>query len=1099
MKLMRMARTIVPDRNRIGEKAVSGKLFAENIRKKYEPGDTGEFPPSSFVFLSADEEQESEQQMGILINYLVTLNQFQFSFLKNSYMRRYYLSIKNQCDWLTALLGFSGCHKEKLNELQQIYQIITSREEWKQEAGILNRYHDTEERNQINLQLYQMKGQIARKLEKTSGKQLDIRRPWLLADTEVSLTAWSSEEAKKFFWKIQRVSSWEQQMIFRAAGVSSLIGLMKKLKMIRKENWRQEAERLQSNLEVLFLDERVFHEIVKTNITQKQLSILNKTVRRTQETKFSKWIKRFAGKSVTTEEQLFQEKNSFLNLLESEEQDKKSEEDQNLDYFLQEMVEAVTYVGQNEWKELKQQLFRISLEFSEDSPISVWMKEQGGNFSEEKWNFISAFSRQWKNSSQKEKETIWKRLKNHTLLASYMSEIQNEENRIEEKDSLRGQLLSMDTEQWMRWKKFLNHYYLTEEEKIHFLDIFHQDINRTEKHVKAQVLETLWSGIMEAEQWENRSILFRKTEEAISYLNQEEWEELKKEISSELWAELMKSEGNSDETFIDGKRRFIQNIQQIFDEKGVLNESKILWQNRITEELKHSLVLQQYIDWEPDRFHRICEKFVKERTEQLTSKLLREDLSEQKILNSEQNVQEEALVHFLENHKETAKEEEKSLTSQIHHVLEESLSHLEQKSWEEFRRTARSLIEQKLEHKDRIRQLLEEETEKRIFYLSTEAWKRLEENIRDEIHSLELLEEEKKLTFQVYHILEEGLSHLGENFRGQKSASPMEILNRLDQKSWEEFQKNVSLLLMEQNTEQLADLTQIFRENRTEEEVSIQKEAVVHFLENYKETAEEEEKSLIFQVHQVLEESLSHLEKNLRDQEEGNFHTREDYVYISEQEKKQYDALKNNLQQLLRIQPADGEFVRIQSIQLNGTTYLDYLFQKQMVSKGTKQFGNAEEQYGKKTIEEAMNLLEYMRIGRMTHQEVPSDTISERGFSYASASLVMNKENKEERNRQMESETLNRNIETKVIKQVKEQVNDIQFITKNRLPDKESKEQEDQLKGLMEQVERQQKELEALRKTSSIVHGNTGVSRLSRTVMRRIENQVRSEGLRRGL
>lgn len=90
-------------------------------------------------------------------------------------------------------------------------------------------------------------------------------------------------------------------------------------------------------------------------------------------------------------------------------------------------------------------------------------------------------------------------------------------------------------------------------------------------------------------------------------------------------------------------------------------------------------------------------------------------------------------------------------------------------------------------------------------------------------------------------------------------------------------------------------------------------------------------------------------------------------------------------------------------------------------------------------------------------------------------------------------------IETQVVKKVKEELSDIQFVSKKKTFTTVSSEYEKQVTTLREQVELQHKELEQMKETQSRLIKLTDTGRLTESVLKQLGNQLKLEKMRRGL
>ena len=91
-------------------------------------------------------------------------------------------------------------------------------------------------------------------------------------------------------------------------------------------------------------------------------------------------------------------------------------------------------------------------------------------------------------------------------------------------------------------------------------------------------------------------------------------------------------------------------------------------------------------------------------------------------------------------------------------------------------------------------------------------------------------------------------------------------------------------------------------------------------------------------------------------------------------------------------------------------------------------------------------------------------------------------------------------MKQEIQQQVKEEITDIQFITRSQTVTQEGNVQDRlQLENLLRRMESQEKELERIKRDQEA--GNEGVAeaRVSRSVMKKLQDQMQMERLRRGL
>ena len=84
------------------------------------------------------------------------------------------------------------------------------------------------------------------------------------------LSAWKSFQARRFFWRVQRASWWEQQVVLAASGAGTLSELMNRLRPLEGEAWMRFFSRLKEQAESCMEDSeflsRLISEAIENNI-----------------------------------------------------------------------------------------------------------------------------------------------------------------------------------------------------------------------------------------------------------------------------------------------------------------------------------------------------------------------------------------------------------------------------------------------------------------------------------------------------------------------------------------------------------------------------------------------------------------------------------------------------------------------------------------------------------------------------------------------------------------------------------------------------------------------------------------------------------------
>ena len=69
-----------------------------------------------------------------------------------------------------------------------------------------------------------------------------------------SFFSWKSEQAKQFFWRVQRAPKMEQRLLLAASNTKTIVGLMNKLKMVGQHQWAAYAAALQERVKGIIED-----------------------------------------------------------------------------------------------------------------------------------------------------------------------------------------------------------------------------------------------------------------------------------------------------------------------------------------------------------------------------------------------------------------------------------------------------------------------------------------------------------------------------------------------------------------------------------------------------------------------------------------------------------------------------------------------------------------------------------------------------------------------------------------------------------------------------------------------------------------------------
>lgn len=266
MELKRTARDITDNRGafpihsqfHISSRSAAGYSFARAIMEKYGAGGEYGLPSASFVYLDSGAAEEEHEAVRELVNQILVFNRIHVSALHETYEKKYYLAVRMRCEQLFARLGQSLVWRETLRELERVYreseraaemaadgqtQMLAEQAEWsEQSARREQRLREMEARIAAGTLAGVVPGR------KAAGKQ-----PQLYPGTAV-LSSWKSEQARQFFWRIQRAEKWEQRLVFAAAGVGSLTELQRRLSAVGQEEWSRSLAHIHERSQLLIED-----------------------------------------------------------------------------------------------------------------------------------------------------------------------------------------------------------------------------------------------------------------------------------------------------------------------------------------------------------------------------------------------------------------------------------------------------------------------------------------------------------------------------------------------------------------------------------------------------------------------------------------------------------------------------------------------------------------------------------------------------------------------------------------------------------------------------------------------------------------------------
>ena len=288
MELKRTARDITGSRRefpgrksvRIGIQAAAGYAFAMGILEKYRQAEGYDLPSASFVYPDSRREEEDREAVRELVSQLSFMNRIRVSYLNQSYERKYYWNVRLHCEQLLLRLSGSAAMGREVRELREMYRELvreheravlqTSGRQTVPESRGEKDPHRREAFSEEDRKLADRKEQRLKEILRQAERKTERRtvtgvmmQGFLdgLPSRQAS-PSWKAEPARQFFWKVQRSPRWEQEILFRAAGVGSLPALEKRLSGISAERWTRELDLLRERTRNILQDRELLETIL---------------------------------------------------------------------------------------------------------------------------------------------------------------------------------------------------------------------------------------------------------------------------------------------------------------------------------------------------------------------------------------------------------------------------------------------------------------------------------------------------------------------------------------------------------------------------------------------------------------------------------------------------------------------------------------------------------------------------------------------------------------------------------------------------------------------------------------------------------------------
>lgn len=247
--------------------------FVQRIMEKYHLENEDRLPSASFVYYQPFWQGDEQGKLAWLAQALLTLNRFSSLSIRHSYEFRYYTMLRMQCEQLFSSFYLNPFQNHVLGELRQTYQTVLSRFDRvvPEEKGEIQRIREQKEQERTEQVLLKVQKQIGGVpaffvLDRGTRKaEVSEQNPRMVYPGNIFLPAkrlrpgmgfiWKSEQAKRFFWRVQRASFSERELILNALDVRTLSGLMSMLKQVKEEKWEDISRQIQDRIQ-LYLEDR---------------------------------------------------------------------------------------------------------------------------------------------------------------------------------------------------------------------------------------------------------------------------------------------------------------------------------------------------------------------------------------------------------------------------------------------------------------------------------------------------------------------------------------------------------------------------------------------------------------------------------------------------------------------------------------------------------------------------------------------------------------------------------------------------------------------------------------------------------------------------
>ncbi|MCR5371117.1 MAG: hypothetical protein K6E83_10445 [Clostridium sp.] len=252
--------------------------FAEAIIAKYRAPEGQDLPSVRFAYLKTA--ALAAETMDRLAAQLITLNRIRVNIHNYHWIRNYAVSLENSCRVLFSELSFhartapGAVSASSLRELERVFRemeestvrsgaagsgessgtaFVTVPQEEERILRILtaaSRGNGMRERYMSLLYRRLKESERSERPDASSREILQgaVTELFQIGRLQPVMNSWASEEARQFFWRVQRAPEQERNMILRAGGYSTILSLERELKVMDRAAFRRFSAALAEQL-----------------------------------------------------------------------------------------------------------------------------------------------------------------------------------------------------------------------------------------------------------------------------------------------------------------------------------------------------------------------------------------------------------------------------------------------------------------------------------------------------------------------------------------------------------------------------------------------------------------------------------------------------------------------------------------------------------------------------------------------------------------------------------------------------------------------------------------------------------------------------------